>query len=205
MAFLATLAAAANAPGQAPYTTAQTTSQTTSQTAAQTTSQTTAETGTQQPNQNTLPTLSPLQTPKLIPFKQPVLTPQIVQLVELETKFSEATATGGGKAFATFFADDGVVLGNAQPPIIGKAAITASAQWEAAEYKLSWLPEGAKMSASSDMGFTWGHYTGVAHDAQGKLVTTSGRYLTIWKLMPDKSWKVILESSAQEPPSPAAP
>ncbi len=188
---LATLAGSAKAPGQAPYTTAQTTSQT----------------GVQNPVQNSLPnssTTSPLHTPKLIPFKQPILTPQIIHLVELETKFSDSTAAGGGKAFATFFADDGVVLGNAQAPIIGKAAITANAQWEAADYKLSWLPDAAQMSASNDMGFTWGHYTGVAHDAQGKLVTTSGRYLTIWKLMPDKSWKVILESSAQEPAT-AAP
>jgi ketosteroid isomerase-like protein len=30
-------------------------------------------------------------------------------------------------------------------------------------------------------------------------VTTSGRYMTIWRREPDGSWKVILDASSNEP------
>src|SRR5437879_5903029 len=44
--------------------------------------------------------------PSVNPLTQPTLTPGMVQLLELEAKFSESVAAGGGKAFASWFADD---------------------------------------------------------------------------------------------------
>ncbi len=188
-----------------PQTEAQTAAQTAARTAAQPASQTAAQTGSQtsaQPGgsvRSTMPRLIPGGGLTLIPMQQPAISPAVAHLIELETRFSDATSAGGGKAFASFFAEDGVVLGNGLAPVIGEAAIAASARWQPAEYTLSWVPSAAQMSAAGDMGFTWGRYTGISHDVNGKTVTTSGRYMTIWKIMPDKSWKVVLESSAQEP------
>jgi ketosteroid isomerase-like protein len=144
------------------------------------------------------------QQPALNPLTQPTLTPGMIHLMELETKFAAAVAVGGGKAFASWFADDAVTLANGHAPVIGREAIAAQAQWDAKDYQLTWTAQGAQMGPSNDMGFTWGHYEGTGKDAHGQPVTHSGRYITVWKQMPDGSWKVSLDASAEEPAEPGA-
>lgn len=128
----------------------------------------------------------------------PALSPGEVFLFELEAKFEQATAAGGGKAFASWFAEDGVILANGKAPTKGSFAIAASATWLPKDYQLTWTPESGELSG--DMGYTWGHYVGHAKDAAGNPVTTTGRYMTIWKKQPDGSWKIELDASNEEPP-----
>lgn len=142
--------------------------------------------------------------PTINPLIQPTLTPGMIHLMELETQFAAAVAAGGGKAFASWFADEGVTLANGRPPVIGREAIAAQAQWDPKDYQLTWTAEGARMGPSNDMGFTWGHYDGTGKDAHGQPVTHSGRYITVWKRMPDGSWKVVLDASAEEPAAPGS-
>ncbi|WP_051978332.1 YybH family protein [Edaphobacter aggregans] len=135
------------------------------------------------------------------PLTQPTLSPGVILLMELEGKFAQAVAEGGGKAFASWFADDGVTLNNGQPAVTGRAAIAAQAGWDPKEYQLTWTPQGAQMGPSNDMGFTWGRYEGRSKDKNGQPVVISGRYMTVWKKMADGSWKVALDASANEPPA----
>lgn len=137
---------------------------------------------------------------QISPVTQPTITPGMLTLLELETKFSDAVAKGGGKAFSSWFAEDGVSLADKQPPVMGRAAIAAQAQWDPKEYQLTWLADGAQMGPSNDMGFTWGHYEGVSKDQHGEVVKTSGRYMTIWKKQANGEWKVAMDASAEEPP-----
>lgn len=143
------------------------------------------------------------QSPTFIPspLAQPTLSPGVILLMELEGRFAKAVAAGGGKAFASWFADDAVTLNNGRPAVLGRSAIAAQAQWDPKEYQLTWTPQGAQMGPSNDMGFTWGHYEGTSKDKNGQPVTISGRYFTVWKKTPDGSWKVALDASANEPPA----
>jgi len=142
--------------------------------------------------------------PALNPLTQPDLSPEVIQLLELEAKFSDDVAANGGSAFAKWFAEDGVTLANGRGAVIGKAAIAAQARWDPKQYQLTWIAQGARMGPSNDMGFTWGHYDSVAKDVHGETVKTSGRYMTVWRKMQDGSWKVQMESSAEEPQDPGA-
>jgi len=135
------------------------------------------------------------------PLVQPTLTPGALLLLELEGRFAQAVAAGGGKAFATWFAEDAVTLNNGKPAVLGFAAITAQAQWDPKTYQLTWVPQGAQMGPSNDMGFTWGHYEGRSKDKNGEPVVISGRYLTVWKKLPNGTWKVAMDASADEPPA----
>ncbi|MGF7182599.1 YybH family protein [Tunturiibacter psychrotolerans] len=141
------------------------------------------------------------QSPGVIsnPLSQPTLTPGALVLLELEGRFSQAVTEGGGKAFGSWFAEDGVTLNNGKPAILGRTAIAAQAQWDPKTYQLSWVPQGAQMGPSNDMGFTWGHYEGRSKDKNGEPVVISGRYFTVWKKLPNGSWKVALDASADEP------
>lgn len=135
------------------------------------------------------------------PLTQPTLNPGSLVLLELEGKFAQAVAAGGGKAFSSWFADDAVTLNNGKPAILGRTAIAAQAQWDPKTYQLTWTAQGAQMGPSNDMGFTWGHYEGRSKDKNGEPVVITGRYFTVWKKMPDGTWKVALDASADEPPA----
>ena len=135
------------------------------------------------------------------PLSQPTLTPGVLLLMELEGRFEKAVEAGGGKAFASWFADDAITLNNGRPAVLGRAAIAAQAQWDPKTYQLTWTPQGAQMGPSNDMGFTWGHYEGNSKDSNGQPVVITGRYFTVWRKLPDGSWKVALDASANEPPA----
>ncbi len=155
-----------------------------------------------QPPANT-PNFDPLTRPATVtsPLSQPTLSPGVLLLMELEGRFAQSVATGGGKAFATWFADDAVTLNNGRPAVLGRASIAAQADWDPKTYQLTWTPQGAQMGPSNDMGFTWGHYEGHSKDQNGNPVVISGRYMTVWKRMPDNTWKVAMDASSNEPPA----
>lgn len=167
---------------------------------------TTANAGAQDSGQTATP-YDPLKRGgfTITPLTQPTFTPGIILLLELETRFAASVASGGGKAFSSWFAEDAVSLANGKPAVMGRTAIEAQAQWDAKDYQLTWVAQGAQMGPSNDMGFTWGHYEGTFLDHQGQQVKSAGRYMTVWKKVagatgPGESWKVALESSAEEPP-----
>jgi ketosteroid isomerase-like protein len=153
------------------------------------------------PSEPSLDALTQLSRADANPLTQPTLTPGVLLLLELEGRFSQAVAAGGGKAFGSWFADDAVTLNNGRPAVLGHSAIAAQAQWDPKAYQLTWVPQGAQMGPSNDMGFTWGHYEGRSKDKSGEPVVITGRYFTVWKKLPDGSWKVALDASANEPPA----
>jgi ketosteroid isomerase-like protein len=130
----------------------------------------------------------------------PTLTAGQLELLRLEGAFSDAVAQGGGKAFASWFADDAVTLNNGKPAILGRTAIAATADWDPRTYQLTWYAEGAQMGPSHDTGFTWGHYDATTREKTGKPLTLSGRYITFWKKVHGQ-WKVALDASANDAPA----
>ena len=133
------------------------------------------------------------------PLADTTMKPGKALLFDLEAKFAKATAEGGGKAFAQWFAEDAVTLSNGEAPVHGREEIAKQATWLARDYQLTWTPTDAILSPAGDMGYTWGHYEGHSRDAQGNPVVTMGRYLTIWRKQTDGSWKVALDASNNEP------
>jgi len=152
-----------------------------------------------QPSPFTLDPLSPQPAGNLL--TQPTLNPGALVLLDLEARFARDVAAGGGKAFASWFADDAVSLSNGRPAVLGRGAIVAQADWDPKAYQLTWTPTAAQMGPSNDMGFTWGHYEGHTKDRNGEPVTITGRYITVWKKLPNGTWKVALDASATEPPA----
>ena len=105
----------------------------------------------------------------------------------------------GGAAFADWFAEDGVALGNGAAPLWAAWPSPNPPIGRPKVYQLTWTPTDAVMGPSGDMGYTWGHFEGHSKDANGNPVTTSGRYMTIWRKEPDGQWKVVLDAGANEP------
>jgi ketosteroid isomerase-like protein len=135
------------------------------------------------------------------PLTDSTIKPGKIILFDLEAKFAKDVLERGGAGFASWFAEDGVALGNGAAPLIGKVAIAKSATWSPQTYQLTWTPTDAAMSPSGDMGYTWGHFEGKSKDAHGNPVLTSGRYITVWRKQTDGSWKVALDAGANDVPN----
>jgi len=140
------------------------------------------------------PLSKPAQSDQLLTSTIP---PGTVFLFGLERKFAAAVAKGGGPAFASFFDKNGMTLANRKPPLVGQQSIAAHATWSPDAYQLTWTPEGGELSPDGTMGYTWGHYEGWSLKGAG---IERGRYVTVWKKEPDGSWKVVLDSSNEDPP-----
>ena len=133
------------------------------------------------------------------PLTDPTAKPGKILLFDLEARFAKDVLERGGAAFADWFAEDGVALGNGAAPLVGRVAIAKSANWSPKAYQLVWTPTDAMMGPSGDVGYTWGHFEGHSKDANGNPVVTSGRYITVWRKQADGNWKVVLDAGANEP------
>jgi ketosteroid isomerase-like protein len=69
-------------------------------------------------------------------------------------------------------------------------------------FHVTWTPDSAIVSRSGDMGYTYGTNEFTAPDSTGKLVTTRGRYLTVWRKDADGRWRCVEDFSN---PAPATP
>jgi ketosteroid isomerase-like protein len=133
------------------------------------------------------------------PLADPTMNSGKTFLFDLEARFAKDVAAKGGAGFAEWFAEDGVAMSNGVAPLVGKVAIEKSANWSPKDYQLTWTPTDGIMGPSGDMGYTWGHFEGHSKDANRNPVTTSGRYMTIWRREKDGTWKVVLDAGANEP------
>jgi ketosteroid isomerase-like protein len=133
------------------------------------------------------------------PLVDTTVKPEKMLLFDLDARFAKDVLARGGAAFADWFAEDGVELGNGEQPAIGRVAIIKSANWSPKDYQLTWTTTDAAMGPSGDMGYTWGHFEGHSKDANGNPVTTTGRYITVWRRQADGKWKVALDAGANEP------
>ncbi len=151
------------------------------------------------PVRGQLPEPGSINTRAPNPLSDPTVKPGKMLLFDLEARFGKDVAERGGAAFADWFAEDGVALGNGQPPLVGRVAIAKSANWSPKVYQLTWTPTDAQMGPSGDVGYTWGHFEGHSKDANGNPVTITGRYITIWRKQPGDIWKVVLDAGSNEP------
>jgi uncharacterized protein (TIGR02246 family) len=52
-----------------------------------------------------------------------------------------------------------------------------------------------EVARSADLGWEYGSFEGTSTDPKGKAVTQKGKYVVIWKLQPDGSWKIEADLS----------
>ncbi len=116
---------------------------------------------------------------------------------QLEAEFAADVAQHGHDAFITHFADDGVEIVDGGG-INTKDDMRKQPAWPDGT-TLTWTPVKAEMAASGDLGYTYGNYVYTAKNKEGKLVTTYGKYTSIWKKQKDGQWKVVVDMGNSSP------
>ena len=123
-------------------------------------------------------------------------------LVKLEAEFAQAVAAHGRAAFVTYFAEEGVELDDGGG-VTSRAAFSKLPPWPEGT-SLTWTPVKAEMSASGDLGYTYGNYVLKSKNKEGKIVPNYGKYMSIWKKQKDGSWKVVADMGNSSPEPKAA-
>ena len=118
-------------------------------------------------------------------------------LFKLETDFAKAVAENGHAAFVSYFAEDGVELDDGGG-ITTRTEIGKQPAWPEGT-SLSWTPVRGDMAASGDLGYTYGNYVFKSKNKEGKIVSSYGKYMSVWKKQKDGSWKVAVDMGNSSP------
>jgi ketosteroid isomerase-like protein len=120
-------------------------------------------------------------------------------LRQMEGEFMKAAAEHGSAGYMSYYADDAVELPNGTSLISGKVGIAKTMGFlDDKSNHLSWTPVGADISASGDLGYTYGNYQFQSPGQDGTVIEY-GKYTSIWKKQKDGSWKVVLDMGNASP------
>jgi len=115
-------------------------------------------------------------------------------LMKLENEFMKATVDHGSQGYMSYYADDAVEVPNGAAFLKGKTEIAKTMGFlDKPDNHLTWMPVGAGIAESGDLGYTYGTFEFRSEDKDGKPILNRGKYTTIWKKQKDGSWKVALD------------
>ena len=113
------------------------------------------------------------------------------EIVETEKEFAAlAQKEGIPKAFMAFAAEDAVLMRN-NTLVIGKEALRESFQESPENVSLIWKPDFVDVSASGDLGYTYGKFIYTSTDSLGNENVAEGIFHTVWKRQADGTWKFV--------------
>jgi len=118
-------------------------------------------------------------------------------LIQLEANFAADVAKHGHDAFLAYFAEDGVEVVDGGG-FDTKDAMRKQPPWPEGT-TLTWTPAHAEMSASGDLGYTYGNYVFTSKNKEGKFAANYGKYTSIWRRQKDGQWKVVVDMGNSSP------
>jgi ketosteroid isomerase-like protein len=112
-------------------------------------------------------------------------------LAKLDDDWSKAAGARDVERVASFYAEDTVAYPPNEPVAVGRAA--AKKVWAASfadpTFSISWKTTHSEVSRSGELGFTSGTFEDSFKGPDGKMVNEKGKYLCVWRLQKDGTWK----------------
>ena len=117
-------------------------------------------------------------------------------LLERDREWSAVASQGEDvERILSFWTEDAKVFPAGMPVVEGKPSIRefVTGSLSVPGFKISWEPAEVVVSPSGEMGYTTGRNHVTAPDADGKLQTEDGRYVTVWRREPDGEWRCVID------------
>ncbi len=117
------------------------------------------------------------------------------ELMALDREFCRQVAVGGSKAWASFFADSGIMVSGQGENIVGPDAIRLAMETflDTKGNSLIWQPSDGLMSDDESLGYTHGTYIRRTLDEAAKVLESRGKYTSIWQRQEKGHYKVTLD------------
>ena len=128
--------------------------------------------------------------------KETRTTADATVLMQVDRDFSLYSVKYGMKKAFLFYADTAVALLRPNHyPIEGKNNLRETQKTvNDSLFTLKWEPLHAAISASADLGFTYGVYELIPRDTSNGNKIEKGSYITVWKRQADGSWKFAFDA-----------
>ncbi len=129
------------------------------------------------------------------------------EIRDAEAARMKATGSKDVEAFTAFYAADASILNPNEPIVTGKQAIHDALKPMFADphFSLALMPTRVEVSKSGDMAYTEGPYKFAFSDIRGNKFEDEGKFLTIWRRLPDGAWKVVEDTMNSDLPLPPPP
>ena len=118
----------------------------------------------------------------------------IQQIYQVEQAFNVMLAEKGQAEAFAFFAADEASLVRGENVITGKLNIKT--YYEAStmtDIRLSWKPDFVDLSDDFSMAYSYGKYQYSGINKDGKAISATGIFHTVWKRQADGSWKYVYD------------
>jgi len=128
-------------------------------------------------------------------------------LRDAENARMKAAAARNLEAFAAFYADDASILNPNMPILNGKQPIKDGLKpmLDDPQFSLTLMPAKVEVAKSGDLAFTQGPYKMTFSDTRGNRFEDEGKYLTVWRKLPDGTWKAVEDTMNSDLPLPPPP
>lgn len=117
-------------------------------------------------------------------------------LLELDRRWSElASEKRDVDAVAAFWTDDAVIYPPGQPAIVGQAAICAyvESMFSLPGFHIEWQTSEVIVAPSGDLAYLLGTNSATIPDPSGRLITSEGRGVTVWRKEADGIWRCVVD------------
>jgi uncharacterized protein (TIGR02246 family) len=123
---------------------------------------------------------------------------------DTEAAMMKAASTRDLDAFVAFYTDDASILSPNAPIFTGKQPIKDGLKPMLADpqFSLVLVPTRVEVAKSGDLAFTQGPYKMSFSDVRGNKFEDEGKYLTVWRKLPDGTWKIIEDTMNSDLPLP---
>ncbi len=114
------------------------------------------------------------------------------EILKTEDDFETMVKEKGIAEGFAFFADENAVVKTKDSLIKGREEIKNyyNSRMQK-DVTLIWKPDFVDVSASGDLGYTYGKYIFNAKDSAGKQIESKGIFHTVWKKQKDGKWKYV--------------
>jgi uncharacterized protein (TIGR02246 family) len=119
----------------------------------------------------------------------------------LEQWVAAAQAKDAAK-FASFYAEDGLLLMEGAPDARGMAALKegTAGMMSDPNFALVFEADEVVVARSGDVAYDVGSYTLTMSDPDGNPVTQTGHYVDVWRKNAVGEWKVAVDAPVSDPP-----
>ncbi|MCG6921896.1 MAG: DUF4440 domain-containing protein [Acidobacteria bacterium] len=108
--------------------------------------------------------------------------------------------------FASFYADEGILLLENAPDARGMAALKegVSGMMSDPNFSLSFAPDEVVVARSGDLAYDIGSYSLTMSGPDGNAVSQNGQYVDVWRKNAVGEWKVAVDAPVSDPPEGSA-